>query len=555
MTKDRRTEMRHLRELAIQVEKRINARKKPTTQVDAVGPIVNPDTPKIPPEVPDFDCDETATSETLPTDNIIITRPVSTPVTPEETFLDSPPPPPLVPEGPLESPLDSFSSPKLIRSNSYTLDQPSPMLLKFLDSLDGHNSIPAATVVVAKTKQRLNKSASSPPKTPKSPSSPGNNRRNSNNNNNIIHKSSSPKKLTNSNSKLSRIYGIKSSPVRKAKCETLDDTKRRLTIHSRGEKVEKFFMKSKTVEDFQNRTTQQAMMKTNAPLIINVSHTSEESSSPEKCRREFPVPTAVNDVENKENVNGSLVNVLESFDHLQIEVVIDGEQKRLLDQQLNKQKQLLVIHRKLDEMHHIEDNRTSTPVQRTASSMEEDTHSEPEEEEEHKFNETSFYSTIRGESPSPLCSMSLVSDAYSKQYLHSIRSFATSPTITTNPAPVSPRQRENVEIAATIINSHVRGYLIRRLLRTEFVQNIIDNIKNILFRILDANPRDMQLKRTYLMQLNGNCEKLHDVFFQFTTKERMAVINRDRQLLLQRLSQRAKRLAAGTGTNKQLIRK
>lgn len=479
--------MRLYRELAIKVEKRILDTQRKEDSVDTVIPenVAADPPPEMTIEIAgDFDCDETATSETLPTDALA--------------------PAPVVCVEPIKPALlKELPSPKLVRSNSYTLDQPSPMLLKFLDSL-GDN--PAAA------KKRFNKSACSTPKTP----SPGNRK-------NSSRKLSDPAKLRS-------IYGIqKQSPVRRAKAESLDDTKRRLTIHSKGEKVEKFFMKSKTVKDFENLTQQ--------PQTKVISDSSE--SSPEKQLPKYADPD-----DNKENVNAS-----SQVDDINDRSVDDCERKRgdqekqdRALEQLNAHNQLLLLH-KLESLNVMD--RTSTPVPRMFCT--EDSQSEQCGEADARLNETSFYSTIRGESPGP-CSMSLVSDAYSKQYLHSIRSFTASPT------PLGHMtlrlQQENEDIAATIINSHVRGYLIRRLLRTELVQNIIDNIKNILFMILDANPKEIQLKRSFLMKLNAKCEKLHDVFFQFTAKQRMEVIGKDRELLLARLSQRRTMRPVSAGSHK-----
>lgn len=486
--------MRLYRELAIKVERRILDSQRKEDSVDTVIPekVADP-----PPEMAieiatDFDCDETATSETLPTD-ALTPAPICVDVSAQEPIKTA-----------RTALLKESASPKLIRSNSYTLDQPSPMLLKFLDSL-GDN--PAAA------KKRFNKSACSTPKTP----SPGNRKK--------------PSRKLSEPAKLCSIYGIQKSAVRRAKAESLDDTKRRLTIHSKGEKVEKFFMKSKTVKDFENLTQQ--------PKTKVISDSSE--SSPEKQMPKYADPD-----DDKENLDVSAqvvhgIDMNDTVDDYEKKWVDQEKQNRALEQ-LNAHNQLLLLH-KLESLNLMD--RTSTPVPRLFCT--EDSQSEQCGEVDARLNETSFYSTIRGESPGP-CSMSLVSDAYSKQYLHSIRSFTASPTPQGH---MTLRlQQENEDIAATIINSHVRGYLIRRLLRTELVQNIIDNIKNILFMILDANPKEIQLKRGYLMKLNANCERLHDIFFQFTTKERMEVITKDRELLLARLSQRRAKRPASAGTHK-----
>lgn len=469
MTKPRREEMRALREAAMKVEQRLDERRMQGLIADMV------DNNHIPNRVPDppEDCDETFTSETLPTDiptsaPVAVPQPVTPPsLIPIDVLLSpSPEQTPVIPK-------EAFSAPKLIRSNSYTLDHPSPMLLKFLDTI-ASGVVTTSSTSNKKGKSKLSKSACSTPKTP----SPGNRKK-------------TPRKLSDPSARArNSLCGMQTpSPARKSKSESLDNTKRRLKIHSRGEQVEKYFMKSKTVKDFEN-LTQREPIQSEQHSILTLDIEPPES---EKEKAEETNPKKQNEEFNRQQM----------------------EKHRLLVHQIGQLNINTV-------------DRTSTPVN-SQSEQEEGEGDDPQQ----ILDETSFYSTIRGDSP--VCSMSLVSDAYSKQYLQSIRAFIGSPTS------VSVHQQEHEEIAATIINSHVRGYLIRRLLRTEFVQSIIENIKNILFLILDSNPKDIQLKRTYLVQLNGNCERLHDVFFKYTTRERMQVISKDREMLLQRLSQRRRK--------------
>lgn len=501
MTRSRREEMQRFRELAVQVEQRLAQHRREASPEDNVDHLIveaGLDLPEPVPEVVDFDCDQTATSETLPTD-INSSFPSQPPEIPSTTSSPRP-------EESQRHPLDGFFSPKLIRSNSYTLDQPSPMLLKFLDS--------AGTIPSDKRPSSEKKPHRSRTLTTKTPS-PGNRKK-------------TPRKMSDP-SKLRGIYGIKTSPRHKQKAESLDDTKRRLKIHSRGEKVEKFFMKSKTVKEFEN-LTQQPKTKDFSP-----------ETSPEKLN---PVASPMKDNKSIYDPSLDITDISLATKDLGEEddntITAQKEEKSftaksLLDHiNLHHQQQPKHLHllQKLQELNLMD--RTSTP-NHLLGSIEDINNTERGEKDTH-FNDTSFYSTIRGESP--VCSMSLVSDAYSKQYFQSLRSFNMSPTSIKD---------DNEQMAATIINSYVRGYLVRRLLRTEFVQNIIDNIRNILFMILDANPKEIQLKRTYLLKLNANCEKLHDVFFKFTTSERMEVISKDRELLMARLSQRRAKRSSNFG--------
>lgn len=398
-------------------------------------------------------CDDTATSETLATDiepNAVVEEhsPVQATDIPDES-----------------------DAPKLIRSNSYTLDSPSPMLLRFLNG-SSKAPVSAATTPNSSTvpiRDKKGRSQSEP-------------------------------------SKLRKIYALK-TPARKAKSETLNDTKRRLKIHSKGEIVERYGLKSKTRKDFENLKGKPSRPK---PSIA-------ESVS-EKPVESVHSPAQTSPIETL-SVKALLKSIEEQHKKQQEELVRRQaeEQKQLMDQFARQQQNLIAkLKQSFPELISNESrfmqNRTSSPIQ-----------------SDHQLNgslnaeESSFYSTVRGDSPT--CSMSLVSDAYSKQYLSSIRSFNEEPLC----------RKENA--AATKINSLVRGYLIRRLLRTAFVQNVIENIKNILCTILDSDPKtgDIKLRRNYLLILNSNCEKLHDVFFKLSIKERMELIAKDREMLSLRL--------------------
>ena len=82
----------------------------------------------------------------------------------------------------------------------------------------------------------------------------------------------------------------------------------------------------------------------------------------------------------------------------------------------------------------------------------------------------------------------------------------------------------------------VRGYLTRRLLSTDRVQDIIQTIHDTTqcLRELDRGtmtilPSDIELHRRLLQQLNGAINSFHDVFFCMDVKERMQLISRDRE--------------------------
>ncbi|XP_053951041.1 uncharacterized protein LOC128858640 isoform X2 [Anastrepha ludens] len=97
------------------------------------------------------------------------------------------------------------------------------------------------------------------------------------------------------------------------------------------------------------------------------------------------------------------------------------------------------------------------------------------------------------------------------------------------------------EKAVTIINAHVRGYLVRRLLQTEHIQRIVQTIKDTLIFVwslhretlqdpIEANaPANIKLKAQLFKQLTSAIHTLHLILFQTSVTERMGIISRDRK--------------------------
>ncbi|KAH8374182.1 hypothetical protein KR200_010968 [Drosophila serrata] len=101
--------------------------------------------------------------------------------------------------------------------------------------------------------------------------------------------------------------------------------------------------------------------------------------------------------------------------------------------------------------------------------------------------------------------------------------------------------QEEREWAATRINAAVRGFLLRRLFKTEQVQRIVQTIRDTLIFVLNLHletrgkdveaeePGNLRLKARLLQQLYSASRTLHLIFFQTSTKERMEIISRDRK--------------------------
>ncbi|KAH8419802.1 hypothetical protein KR009_002718, partial [Drosophila setifemur] len=103
------------------------------------------------------------------------------------------------------------------------------------------------------------------------------------------------------------------------------------------------------------------------------------------------------------------------------------------------------------------------------------------------------------------------------------------------------------EWAATKINAAVRGFLVRRLFGTEQVQRIVQTIRDTLIFVLNLHletcgngldveeTANLRLKARLLQQLCSASRTLHLIFFQTSTKERMDIISRDRKRIKTKL--------------------
>ncbi|KAM3957762.1 LOW QUALITY PROTEIN: centriolar coiled coil protein 110kDa [Aphomia sociella] len=94
----------------------------------------------------------------------------------------------------------------------------------------------------------------------------------------------------------------------------------------------------------------------------------------------------------------------------------------------------------------------------------------------------------------------------------------------------TPQQRA----AATKIVAHVKGYLVRRLMRTERVVSTVQTIRDALVCALQLHQdregirADVDLHRRLIQQITAACYSLHDTFVASTPAERCAMIAGDR---------------------------
>lgn len=112
--------------------------------------------------------------------------------------------------------------------------------------------------------------------------------------------------------------------------------------------------------------------------------------------------------------------------------------------------------------------------------------------------------------------------------------------------------------AATKINAFVRGYLTRRLFKTEHVQELLKTIRDTLYLVIDLHfedndvdsVADIKMKHNLLQQLESNRYNLSHIFTQKTPAERMAMIAVDTQMMMHRLVQNNSKNKGPTNVNR-----
>ncbi|RZC36049.1 hypothetical protein BDFB_003411 [Asbolus verrucosus] len=106
------------------------------------------------------------------------------------------------------------------------------------------------------------------------------------------------------------------------------------------------------------------------------------------------------------------------------------------------------------------------------------------------------------------------------------------------------------EWAASVIGAAAKGYLVRRLIRTERVQSLIETIKDALLCAIQLHgaevieEADVELHRRLIQQVSAACYAFHDIFFSLSVKEQMGIIALDRQ----RRIEKAKRPSSGSSS-------
>ncbi|KAI5729318.1 hypothetical protein M8J76_001359 [Diaphorina citri] len=97
---------------------------------------------------------------------------------------------------------------------------------------------------------------------------------------------------------------------------------------------------------------------------------------------------------------------------------------------------------------------------------------------------------------------------------------------------------EREQAAALTLTAAARGFLVRRLLRSQRVQHIKATIQDTLqcAMSLQSDPAslssmDLDLHTRLIQQLTAACYELYDTFFSLSTREKLAIISQDRERL------------------------
>ncbi|CAH1399321.1 unnamed protein product, partial [Nezara viridula] len=91
--------------------------------------------------------------------------------------------------------------------------------------------------------------------------------------------------------------------------------------------------------------------------------------------------------------------------------------------------------------------------------------------------------------------------------------------------------------AAIIIQGAARGFLVRRLMKTQKIKDLKVIIKEAvlcawnLYGEQAVSPADVQLHERIIQQVTAACYELHSIFFNWSTTDRMALIRSDREKL------------------------
>nr|CAD7427754.1 unnamed protein product [Timema monikensis] len=119
---------------------------------------------------------------------------------------------------------------------------------------------------------------------------------------------------------------------------------------------------------------------------------------------------------------------------------------------------------------------------------------------------------------------------------------------TNNDAATFNETANNIDIlqrAASVLTAGARGFLVRRLMKTERIQSLIETMKDTVKCAIELQAEcnnsqtitqaDVDLHHRLQLQLDAAILEFHDVFFTLSVCERMNIISTDREKLTRRL--------------------
>nr|CAD7575627.1 unnamed protein product [Timema californicum] len=120
--------------------------------------------------------------------------------------------------------------------------------------------------------------------------------------------------------------------------------------------------------------------------------------------------------------------------------------------------------------------------------------------------------------------------------------------------------------AASVLTAGARGFLVRRLMKTERIQSLIETMKDTVKCAIELQAEcnnsqtitqaDVDLHHRLQLQLDAAILEFHDVFFTLSVCERMNIISTDREKLTHRLLRtNSVRAPLSAATQKSLQRK
>ncbi|KAJ9590662.1 hypothetical protein L9F63_016290 [Diploptera punctata] len=464
------------------------------------------------------------------------------------------------------------SPPRLVRQNSYTLDSPSPLLIAHLETQKGKKSSHDMTEDVTVSSKILNKTSNShknkksdsiSKKGNSTSSSPSSSRTKVNRNSYASpHKNNSMNKVREHNNHSLPASNASSpikfqSPFKSLDClpSAVSKEPNKLIIQTPIPNKRKEFSKSSASKDMRSNS----LSPKNLPKRTTIKNLSMENISvrDNKC---IPVKRMSNREDKSVALDENCNNIAsksgseEDTGNKILQQDLHGLVMKLQSEHSYQMAELLSKHKKeqeaLQKAFIEQQNLLTLEIYKICPEV----FSSPESE---KFiNSETILCSVGNNQTSPsarsMCTMSGSSPGTAGQHVKPPCLNVSSEKILNQNA-----------IAASRITAAVKGYLTRRLFRTARVQEIILTIRDTLLCAVQINqdcwpditPEDVALHKRLIHQVTAACHALHEVFFGFSTAEKMAIIAADRERIRSHASKQPMPRPLSAATRRALERK